>query len=144
MDIKKMLDETIAKVRKFKEEQKMRVMVLETERKAQNVDDTSQEKPPTGEGPNWDDYWKHWTGEKFEGAACACCGASLTTANRVGAHIRLQGDADNTKDAWIALYCSSCNNWQVRVSRKVRKGAKIVRVKMANPHKNAIPKVNAE
>ena len=74
------------------------------------MDDTSEENPPCGEGPNWDDYWKHWTKELFDGAVCACCGEPLTASNRVGAHIRLAGEEDNTKDAWIALYCSSGNN----------------------------------
>ena len=71
---------------------------------AWNVDDTSDENPPAGEGVNWDDYWKHWTNELFDGAVCACCGEPLTASNRVGAHIRLAGEEDNTKDAWIALY----------------------------------------
>lgn len=135
IDIKKIIDDVI----RFNEEQKKRVKSIDAECKAWNVDDTSDENPPAGEGANWDDYWKHWTRGVFEGAVCACCGVKLTASNRVGAHIRLDGEKDNTKDAWIALYCSSCNNWKVRKLRKVRKGSKIVRTTMAKPHKNATP-----
>lgn len=135
IDIKKIIDDVI----RFNEEQKKRVKSIDAECKAWNVDDTSDENPPAGEGANWDDYWKHWTMGVFEGAVCACCGVKLTASNRVGAHIRLEGEKDNTKDAWIALYCSSCNNWQDRTLRKVCKGSKIVRTTMAKPHKNATP-----
>ena len=135
IDIKKIIDDVI----RFNEEQKKRVKSIDAECKAWNVDDTSDENPPAGEGANWDDYWKHWTMGVFEGAVCACCGVKLTASNRVGAHIRLDGEKDNTKDAWIALYCSSCNNWQDRTLRKVCKGSKIVRTTMAKPHKNATP-----
>ena len=136
IDEKRNTDE---EVKKFKEEQKKKVKLIEVERKAWNVDDTSDENPPTGEGPNWDDYWKYWTKGLFEDAVCACCGEKLTSSNRVGAHIRLDGENDNTNNAWIALYCSSCNNWKVRKPRKVRKGSKIVRTTMAKTHKNATP-----
>lgn len=135
IDIKKIIDEA----KRLNEEHKKEVMLIDAKRNAWNVDDTSDENPPDGEGPNWDDYWQHWTKGQFKDAVCACCGVSLTASNRVGAHIRLEGEKDNTKDAWIALYCSSCNNWQDRTLRKVCKGSKIVRTTMAKPHKNATP-----
>lgn len=143
MDYKKMVEASIAKAN-FKKEQKLRVWSADAVYGAWNVEDTSGEKPLTAEGPNWDDYWKYWTEGEFTDAVCACCGKSLTVSNRVGAHIRLKGEPDNTIDAWIALYCSACNNWQVREQRKVSRGSKIVRVKMSKPHANALPESKAK
>jgi len=137
-DIEKLVEEVIAKARNHAGAQEKTWTATDSVN-AWNVDDTSAEKPSAGEGPNWDDYWKYWTGEKFDGKVCACCGVALTSKNRVGAHIRLADEPDNTKDAWIALYCNSCNNWKNRKIRKVRKGSTIVRVKMTKQYKNATP-----
>ena len=79
---KKIIDE----VKRFNEEQKKKVMLIDVESKAWNVDDTSDENPPSGEGPNWDDYWKHWTKGVFEGAVCACCMARTIILNTHGLH----------------------------------------------------------
>jgi len=101
---------------------------------AYNVDDTSDEKPDISGIYDWDEYWKHYTEENFTDQHCASCGCSLDASNRVGAHIRLKGEEDNTRDAWIALYCKSCNS--SRDEQKVRKDAWIVKTKMANPLPN--------
>lgn len=101
---------------------------------AYNVDDTSDEKPDISGINDWDEYWKHYTEENFTGQECASCGCVLDASNRVGAHIRLKGEEDNTQDAWIALYCKSCNN--SRDEQKVRKDSFIVKTKMTNPHPN--------
>ena len=94
---------------------------------AYNVDDTSDEKPDISGINDWDEYWKHYTEENFTGQECASCGCSLDASNRVGAHIRLDEEEDNTRDAWIALYCKSCNS--SRDVQKVRKGSLIVKTK---------------
>ena len=101
---------------------------------AYNVDDTSDEKPDIRGIKDWDEYWKHYTEENFTDQHCASCGCLLDASNRVGAHIRLSGEDDNTQDAWIALYCKSCNN--SRDEQKVRKDSFIVKTKMTNPHAN--------
>lgn len=101
---------------------------------AYNIDETSNEKPGVNGINDWDEYWKHFTEENFTDQKCASCGCSLDASNRVGAHIRLDGEEDNTRDAWIALYCKSCN--KSRKEQKVNKGSLIVKTKMANEHPN--------
>jgi len=101
---------------------------------AYNVDDTSDEKPNISGINDWDEYWKHYTEENFTNQHCASCGCLLDASNRVGAHIRLRGEDDYTQEAWIALYCKSCNS--SRDEQKVRKGSLIVKTRMANPHLN--------
>lgn len=101
---------------------------------AYNVDDTSDEKPDINGINDWDEYWKHYTEENFTDQHCASCGCSLDASNRVGAHIRLSGEDDYTQDAWIALYCKSCNS--SRDKQKVRKDSLIVKTQMANSHPN--------
>lgn len=101
---------------------------------AYNVDDTSDEKPDINGINDWDEYWKHYTEENFTDQHCASCGCSLDASNRVGAHIRLSGEDDYTQDAWIALYCKSCNS--SRDKQKVRKDSLIVKTQMASPHPN--------
>ena len=101
---------------------------------AYNVDDTSGEKPDISGINDWDEYWKHYTEENFTDQHCASCGCSLDASNRVGAHIRLKGEKDGTKDAWIALYCDSCN--KSRKPQKVNAESWIVRTKMDKEHEN--------
>ena len=101
---------------------------------AYNVYDTSDEKPDISGINDWDEYWKHYTEENFADQHCASCGCLLDATNRVGAHIRLSGEGDYTQDAWIALFCKSCNS--SRGEQKVRKDSWIVKTKMANPHHN--------
>lgn len=101
---------------------------------AYNVDNTSDEKPGISGISDWDEYWVHYTEENLTGQKCASCGCSLDASNRVGAHIRLDGEKDNTRDAWIALYCKSCNN--SREEQRVRKGSLIVKTKMVCEHPN--------
>ena len=108
---------------------------------AYNVDDTSDEKPDISGINDWDEYWKHYTEENFTGQKCASCGCLLDASNRVGAHIRLSGEDDNTQDAWIALYCKSCNSSQEK--QKVRNGSLIVKTKMAKVHPN-VPTIDDE
>lgn len=103
---------------------------------AYNVDDTKDEKPSSEDGPDWEDYWKKWTGRNLTDEKCACCGCALTKENRVGAHIRLIGELDNTKDAWIALFCKSCNNPSDKKARQVKSLSWIVRTVMSAAHKN--------
>lgn len=120
------------RIRKRIESGIMKKMLVTTV--AYNVDDTSDEKPDISGINNWDDYWKHFTEENLTDCNCASCGCFLDASNRVGAHIRLKGEEDNTRDAWIALYCKSCNN--SRDEQKVRKDSFIVKTKMTNLHPN--------
>lgn len=101
---------------------------------AYNIDDTSDEKPGISGINDWDEYWKHCTEENFTDQHCASCGCSLNASNRVGAHIRLEGEENNTRYAWIALYCKSCNN--SREEQKVQKDSLIVKTKMTVAHPN--------
>lgn len=105
---------------------------------AYNVDDTSKEKPDVQGITDWDEYWKFYVREKLTNEKCACCGCSLDASNRVGAHIRLDGERDNTKDAWIALLCKSCNGLTNPLT--LHKDSWIVRTTMSVPHKNVQPK----
>lgn len=111
-----------------------RLMKMSDTTIAYNVDDTSDEKPDISGINDWDEYWKHYTEENFTDHNCASCGCSLNASNRVGAHIRLKGEEDNTRDAWIALYCKSCNS--SREAQKVLKSSFIVKTKMAKAHPN--------
>jgi len=104
---------------------------------ADNVADTSKEKPDIAGINDWDEYWKHCTGQNLAGQRCASCGCVLDNNIRRGAHIRLEGEMDNTNKAWIALYCASCNN--SRQPQKVSKGSWIVATVMAEAHKNVQP-----
>ena len=108
---------------------------------AYNVNDTSEEKPDISGINGWDEYWKYYTEENFTDQKCASCGCSLDASNRVGAHIRLVGEEDDTQDAWIALYCKSCNN--SREVQKVRNGSLIVKTKMTSKHPN-VPTLDDE
>ena len=110
MTAKELVNEALAEVRKANALKAGKIKQVEKDCVAYNVEDTTGEPRPTGEGQNWDDYWKYWTNEKFTDATCACCGCALNDDIRVGAHVRLKGEPDNTKDAWIALYCKGCNN----------------------------------
>lgn len=101
---------------------------------AYNVNDTSEEKPDISGINGWDDYWKYYTEENFTDQKCASCCCCLNNSNRVGAHIRLKGERDGTKDAWIALYCDSCN--KSKKPQMVNAGSWIVRTKMDNEHEN--------
>lgn len=101
---------------------------------AYNVDDTSDEKPDISGITDWDEYWKHYTEEKFVNQKCASCCCILDSSTRVGAHIRLKGEQDGTKDAWIALFCDSCN--KSKDPQRVNEGSWIVRTKMAEAHEN--------
>ena len=105
---------------------------------AYNVDDTSKEKPDVQGITDWDEYWKFYVRKKLTNEKCACCGCSLDASNRVGAHIRLDGERDNTKDAWIALLCKSCNGLTNPLT--LHKDSWIVRTTMSVPHKNVQPK----
>lgn len=105
---------------------------------AYNVDDTSKEKPDVQGITDWDEYWKFYVRKKLTNEKCACCGCSLDASNRVGAHIRLDGERDNTKDAWIALLCKSCNGLMNPLT--LHKDSWIVRTTMSVPHKNVQPK----
>ena len=104
---------------------------------AYNVADTSREKPDIAKINDWDEYWKHCTGQNLSGQMCASCGCVLDKNIRRGAHIRLEGETDNTNKAWIALYCASCNN--SKQPQKVRKGSWIVATTMSEAHRNAQP-----
>lgn len=139
MTAKELVDEALAKARKANALKSGKIMQAEKDYVAYNVEDTTGEPRPAGEGPNWDDYWKYWTNEKFTGATCACCGCALSADIRVGAHVRLAGETDNTKNAWIALYCKSCNNQKDKKERKVRKDSWIVKTVMSEAHKNVKP-----
>ena len=105
---------------------------------AYNIDDTASETPGITGISDWDEYWKHCTGQKFMGQTCASCGCALDSSNRKGAHIRLEGEIDNTRNAWIALFCTRCNNSKEK--QKVRAGAWIVAITMSRVHKNVNPK----
>ena len=107
---------------------------LEADVVTYNVADTSNEKPNIAKITDWDEYWKHCTGQNLSGQMCASCGCVLDKNIRRGAHIRLEGEADNTNKAWIALYCASCNN--SKQPQKVRKGSWIVATTMSEAHKN--------
>ena len=101
---------------------------------AYNIDDTSEEKPDISGIKDWDEYWKHYTEEDFMNQKCASCCCKLDSSNRVGAHIRLEGEEDKTTDAWIALFCKSCN--KSKDPQKVNAGSWIVRTIMAEEHEN--------
>lgn len=105
---------------------------------AYNVANTSGERPPIGLGPNWDDYWKFFSKRNFIGEKCAFCGRILTPMNRVGAHIRLASDADNSAFARIVLCCKTCNNWNNSGCHIIRPGTVMVLTRMAMPHRNAV------
>ena len=113
------------------------IKILGADVVAYNVADTSKEKPDIAGINDWDEYWKHCTGQNLAGQRCASCGCVLDNNIRRGAHIRLEGEMDNTNKAWIALYCASCNN--SRQPQKVSKGSWIVATVMAEAHKNVQP-----
>ena len=98
-----------------------------------NVADTKDEAPPSGEGPNWDDYWKLHTGDTFP-TNCASCGRSIGRPDRKGAHIRFVDDKDNTMHAWIAIFCSSCNQRKGLIP--LLEWAKVVETTMSTSHPN--------
>lgn len=110
---------------------------LEADGVAYNVADTSKEKPNIAKINDWDEYWNYYTGQNLSGQMCASCGCVLDKTIRRGAHIRLEGETDNTNKAWIALYCASCNN--SKQPQKVRKGSCIVATIMSEAHKNVQP-----
>ncbi len=110
---------------------------LEADVIAYNVADTSKEKPDIAGITDWDEYWKYFTQQNLFEQKCASCGCVLDKNIRRGAHIRLEGEADNTNKAWIALYCTSCNN--SKQPQKVRKGSWIVTTTMSEAHKNVQP-----
>ena len=139
MTAKELVNEVLAEVRKENALKAGKIKQVEKDCVAYNVEDTTGEPRPTGEGQNWDDYWKYWTNEKFTDATCACCGCALNADIRVGAHVRLKGESDNTKDAWIALYCKGCNNPNDKKERKVSKNSWIVKTVMSKAHKNVMP-----
>ena len=139
MTAKELVNEALAEVRKANALKAGKIKQVEKDCVAYNVEDTTGEPRPTGEGQNWDDYWKYWTNEKFTDATCACCGCALNDDIRVGAHVRLKGESDNTKDAWIALYCKGCNNPNDKKERKVSKNSWIVKTVMSKAHKNVKP-----
>ena len=111
---------------------------LEADVIAYNVDDTSKEKPDVQGITDWDEYWKFYVRKKLTNDKCALCGVRRDATNRVGAHIRLDGERDNTKDAWIALLCKSCNGLTNPLT--LHKDSWIVRTTMSVPHKNVQPK----
>jgi hypothetical protein len=114
------------------------VQYLNTPTYAYHVANTSFERPPAELGPNWDDYWKHFSKLGFIGAKCAFCGCSLNPMNRVGAHIRLVSDMDNSEYARIVLCCKICNNWNNSGCHIIRSGTVMVWTRMAMPHRNAV------
>lgn len=105
-----------------------------TEIVAYNVDDTSKEKPDVRGITDWVEYWKFYVRKNWTNEKCAICGCHLDASNRVGAHIRLDGERDNTKNAWIALLCKSCNGLANPLT--LHKDSWIVRTTMSVPHKN--------
>ena len=113
------------------------VEVVNEDTLAYNIEDTSDEDPPSNEGDDWTEYWKYWTHQPLTGATCACCGCALSASNRNGAHVRKITDADNTRNGYIALYCDSCNNWNDKSVRKLLKGSWVVKTIMSQNHRNA-------
>ena len=110
------------------------IMVVMTDISAYNVDETSSEKPGIPGINDWDEYWKSFTEQNFADQKCASCGCVLNMENRVGAHVRMKGEPDNTNDAWIALFCKGCNN--SREIQKLRTGSWIVKTRMNEAHPN--------
>lgn len=110
---------------------------MEVDVVAYNIANTSKEKPDIDGITDWDEYWKYCTGQNLTGQKCASCGCVLDNSIRRGAHIRLEGEKDNTNKAWIALYCASCNN--SKQPQKVRKGSWIVAITMSEAYKNVSP-----
>lgn len=131
IDIKKII-ESVIKERDAQRNQQ-RIVIIPSQKQIYNVADTKDEAPPSGEGPNWDDYWKVHTRDTFP-TRCASCGRLIGRADRKGAHIRLSDERDNTKHAWIAIFCSSCNQRKGEIP--LLKDSKIVETAMTRPHSN--------
>ena len=133
IDIKEMLEAAIKERDARKCMSRQKIIAIPTQEQMYNVADTKEETPPAREGSNWDDYWKFHTGDPFP-LHCASCDQPIGRADRKGVHIRLHDERNNTKHAWIAICCSSCNKRKGKIP--LLKDSKIVETVMTKPHPN--------
>lgn len=148
VDIKKLFEQILREKRAEKlawqivRKAERKILQLNRDCGAYNIEDTSGEPRPSSEegGPDWDGFWHFYTREGYP-PVCAACGKTINAASRNGSHVRLDTEPDGTKDAWIAILCDSCNNWQNREHLTLKKGSWLVRVKMVQNRNNAMPRV---
>lgn len=110
------------------------VGVLDSAHYAYNVEGTQNETPPAGYD-SWIDYWTARIGDSCPLHCCnLLCNTFLDTRNRVGAHVRLEGEPDDDW-AWIVPLCASCNNANNHQAHFLFKGTELVRVRMSRTRK---------
>ena len=101
--------------------------------KVKNVKDTSDEISPYKH--EWIGYWQDKTWLRVP-TACANVGCNNKDASPevVGAHVRIVGEPNNDKNAWIVPLCKSCNSSENKEKMELSYGTYMVRVEMSKPH----------
>ncbi len=101
--------------------------------KVKNVKDTSDEISPYKH--EWIGYWQDKTWLRVP-TTCANVGCNNKDAapEIVGAHVRIVGEPNNDKNAWIVPLCKSCNSSENKAEMKLSDGMYMARVVMSKPH----------
>ena len=103
-----------------------------------NVEDTSKEKSPVQNG--WRGYWQDKTWLEFPNECSnSICKNEEQNPEIVGAHVRIEGEPNTGKDAWIVPLCHECNSDDNKDTMDLNGGTIFVRVQMQESHKTACP-----
>ena len=101
--------------------------------KVKNVKNTAGEISPYKH--KWVGYWQEKTWLRVP-ATCANVGCNNkdATPEIVGAHVRIVGEPNNDKNAWIVPLCNSCNSSENKAEMELSEGTYMARVLMSEPH----------
>lgn len=104
--------------------------------KVRNVEETSDEHSVFKH--EWAGFWQDKTWLKFP-SVCANsdCTNDTESPEIVGAHVRINGEPDNDKMAWIVPLCKSCNSSDNKSEMELSLGTWMARVTMSKAHKTA-------
>lgn len=123
----------MAKECDFKE---LEVARFETGLNICNIEDTSDETPPTEDNGSWTAFWERIT-NKPRPSACPVCGAKMDAEKAAGSHVRLKSSPQD-EWGWITILCDSCNNWQNKKAMTIATDISAVRIKMSKKRKSAL------
>ena len=102
--------------------------------KVRNIGDTSDEVSPCKH--EWIGYWQDKTWLRAP-TFCANmrCNNEDHSPEIIGAHVRIVGEPNNDRDAWIVPLCKSCNSSDNKSEMELCCGTYMARVVMSRPHK---------
>ena len=101
-----------------------------------NVENTTDEESEFEH--EWAGYWQDKTHLAFPSVCSNCnCGNDEERPEIVGAHVIIEGEPTEGKEAWIAPLCKSCNSASNKGKMKLSTGTWLAHVTMSKSHKTA-------